>query len=246
MLLCVMTFGDLAEVVTVSYWKNVRKNLTSISFMTIGLSLIQVSIKQGLAEQALQRGLNTEKTTEKYDEHKNSISACTERMIYLPYFLQIYNKRHTSLRKQEFLINNNYTSETQLLQSNDKKLIKSYRQIIVNITAASIKWSTIEIVYDKNGRIITLDEYRRRRIQASVFTSFLSMIGVTFLAGGLFFAPSEEPLWQKFVKLFTYVMAIAVGAVFTVVKEYEKGAFETITKILDNLQTRIHKIMRNR
>jgi hypothetical protein len=51
------------------------------------------------------------------------------------------------------------------------------------------------------------------------------MVGVTFLTGGLFFTPSTEPLWQKFVKLFTYCIAIAMGAIFTVIKEYEKGAF---------------------
>lgn len=225
MLLCIMTFGDLGEVVTKEYWLNVSHNLTSISFMTIGLTLIQFSVKQGLAEQALQRGLNTENTTKKYDAHKELIASCNNIMIYLPYFLQVYNRRHTNLRKQEYLINNNYCSEAMLLKSNDKKVIKIYRRIIVNISAASIKWSTVEIIYDKNGRIITLDEHRKQRIKYSIFTSFISMIGVTFLAGGLFFAPSDEPLWQKFIKLFTYIMAIAIGAVFTVVKEYEKGAF---------------------
>lgn len=225
MLLCVMTFGDLGEIVTEEYWKSVRNNLTSIGFVTIGLTLIQFSIRQGLAEQALQRGLNTEKTTEKYNAHKDVIFSCNDKIIYLPYFLQIYNKRHTSLKKQEYLINNNYCSEASLLKSNDKRAIKRYRQINVNITAGSIKWSTVEVVYDKNGRIITLDEYRKRRIRHSLIVSFASMIGVTFLAGGLFFSPSTEPLWQKFVKLFTYIMAIAVGSIFTVVKEYEKGAF---------------------
>lgn len=224
-LLCIITFGDLGEIVTDEYWDNVGDNLTSISFVTIGLTLIQFSIRQGLAEQALQRGLNTEKTTEKYLAHKNIISSCNDRIIYLPYFLQIYNKRHTGLRKQEYLINNNYCSEASLLNSGDKRAIEKYRQINVNITAASIKWSTVEVIYDKNGRIITLDEYRKRRIRSSIIASFASMIGVTFLAGGLFFSPSAEPLWQKFVKLFTYIMAIAIGSVFTVVKEYEKGAF---------------------
>lgn len=225
LLLCVITFGDLGEVISTEYWQNVVENLTSISFMTIGLTLIQVSIKQGLAEQALQRGLNSEKTAETYEAHKSVIKQCNDRIIYLPYFLQIYNKRHTGLRRKEFLVNNGFVSEATLYASNDKKLIKKYRQILVNVTAASIKWSTVEIVYNKNGRITTLNEHRAQRIRASIVSSFVSMIGVTFLAGGLFFAPSEEPLWQKFVKLLTYIMAIAIGAVFTVVKEYEKGAF---------------------
>jgi hypothetical protein len=225
MLLCIITFGDLGDVVSAEYWQNVANNLTSISFMTIGLTLIQVSIKQGLAEQALQRGLNSSKTTEIYESHKNIIKECKDKIIYLPYFLQIYNKRHTGLRRREFLVNNGFSSEASLFSSGDKKLIGKYRQIIVNVTAPSIKWSTVEIVYNKEGRITTLNEHRAKRIRASIVGSFVSMIGVTFLAGGLFFAPSEEPIWQKFVKLLTYIMAIAIGAVFTVIKEYEKGAF---------------------
>lgn len=225
MLLCIITFGDLGEVVTADYWLNVANNLTSISFMTIGLTLIQVSIKQGLAEQALQRGLNSDKTAEVYEAHKNIIKTCNDKIIYLPYFLQIYNKRHTSLRRREFLVNNGYNSEAALYNSTDKRLIKKYRRIKINITAASIKWSTVDITYNKEGRIVTLNEHRIQRIRASIIGSFASMIGVTFLAGGLFFVPSAEPLWQKFVKLLTYIMAIAIGAVFTVVKEYEKGAF---------------------
>lgn len=224
MLLCIMTFGDLGEITTTVYWASVANNLTSIGFMTIGLTLIQFSIKQGLAEQALQRGLNTEKTTQKYNTHKEIIGECTERLIYLPYFLQIYNKRHTGLRKREFLVNNNFTSEASLYRSGNKKLIKLYKRIIVNVTSSSIKWSTVEIIYN-NGRIITLNEHRQRRVYRSVVGSFVSMIGVTFLTGGLFFSPSAEPLWQKFVKLFTYMMSIAIGAIFTVIKEYEKGAF---------------------
>ena len=225
MLLCIITFGDLGEIVTEEYWKNVGDNITSISFVSIGLTLVQVAMKQGLAEQALQRGLNTEKTTQKYEEHKDMIRSCNEKMIYLPYFLQIYNRRHTHLRKQEYLINNNYSSESTFMKSASSRAIKLYEKIIVNVTASSIKWSTLEISYNKEGRIITLDEYRKQRLVQSVILSFMCMIGVTFLAGGLFFSPSTEPLWQKFVKLFTYTLAILMTAIFTVVREYEKGAF---------------------
>jgi hypothetical protein len=208
--------------------------LTSISFVTLGLTLIQTTIRQGLAEQALQRGLNTENAVAKYEAHKEIIESCNERMIYLPYFLHAYNKRHTELRKRDFLINNNFRSEEHLYQSDKVRLINMYRKILVNITAASIKWSTSEIVYDKTGRIITLDEYRMRRIRNSVFVSLLSMLGVTFLATGLFFSPSTEPLWQKFVKLFTYILSIAISSIFSVVKEYEKGAF-TVPNELDEI-----------
>lgn len=224
-LLCIITFGDLGELFGEQYWENVKNNLTAIGFVSIGLTLIQVSIKQGLAEQALQRGLNTPRTTEKYDEHRKLIKDNTEKMIYLPYFLQIYNKRHTKLRKREFLVNNGFSTEQSLMTSGKKKLIHKYRIILTNVTAPSIKWSTITIQYDRYGRIITLDEYRRKRIAKAVVKSFIMMIGLTFLTWGLFFSPSDEPLWQKFVKLFTYIVSITIASIFVVVKEYEKGAF---------------------
>lgn len=224
-LLCIVTFGNLGDLVTDEYWRNVGHNLTAISFVSIGLTLIQVAIKQGLAEQALQRGLNTENTIVKYEEHKAHLKNNIDRMIYLPYFLQNYNKRHTALQKREFLINNNYASEDSLMASGNNKLIKRYNKIIVRITAASIKWSTTEIVYNKDGRILTLDEYRAKRMTKAVTGSLVALIGVTFLTGGLFFSASTEPLWQKFVRLFTYVVTIAITSVFSVVKEYEKGAF---------------------
>ena len=225
LLLCIITFGDLGEIVTQAYWSNVLRNLTSISFMTVGLTLIQMVIKQGLAEQALQRGLNTELTTEKYKEHKLLIKDNRDKALYLPYFLQIYNKRHTDLQKREFLINNGYRSEASLFASEQKHLIAKYNKIRITITPTNIKWSTVEVLYDKYGRIITLDEYRRKRLISGIVSSLLSMVGVTFLTGGLFFSAGQTPLWQKFVKLACYILCIAIGGIFTVIKEYEKGAF---------------------
>ena len=46
-----------------------------------------------------------------------------------------------------------FLSEEALLASDNKKLIKSYSKIQTNITVDSIKWSTTEIIYTKNGRI---------------------------------------------------------------------------------------------
>lgn len=224
-LLCIVTFGDLGEIFSDSYWENVRENLLGISFVSIGLTFIQTSIRQGVAEQALQKGLNTERTTQKYEEHRDIIKRNNDRQIYLPYFLQVYNKKHTKLRRQEYLVNNNYCSQKNLYATGTRKLIRGYERIRVHVTVPSIKWSTIDVVYDKNGRIITLDEYRRQRAKKSLISSFIAMIGTTFVAGGLFFSPSEEPLWQKFVKLFAYCLAIGMSVIFTVVKEYEKGAF---------------------
>lgn len=224
-LLCIVTFGDLGEIFSDAYWENVRQNLLGISFVSIGLTFIQTSIRQGVAEQALQKGLNTERTTQKYEEHRAIIKENNDKQIYLPYFLQIYNKKHTKLRKQEYLVNNNYCSAKTLYASGKQRLIDGYEKIRVHITVPSIKWSTIDVIYDKNGRIITLDEYRKQRAKKSLISSFIAMIGTTFVAGGLFFSPSGEPLWQKFVKLFAYCLAIGISAIFTVVKEYEKGAF---------------------
>lgn len=224
-LLCIVTFGNLEELFGPRYWASVRENITAISFVSIGLTFIQTSIRQGIAEQALQRGLNTELTTRKYQEHRDIIKANNDKMIYLPYFLQIYNKRHTKLRKREYLVNNNYSSEKTLRQDGKARVIKGYEKILVHVTVPSIKWSSVDVIYDKNGQIITLDEYRKRRTRSSIITSFVCMMGATFLAAGLFFSETDEPLWQKFVKLFTYCLVIAISSIFTVVKEYEKGAF---------------------
>ena len=57
-LLCIITFGDLGDFMTEEYWRNVRDNLMAIGYMSIALTLIQTVIRQGIAEQALQKGLN--------------------------------------------------------------------------------------------------------------------------------------------------------------------------------------------
>lgn len=227
LLLCVVTFGDLGEFMTENYWKNVVGNLTSIGFLSLALTLIQISIKQGLAEQALQSGLNTEHTTKKYDEHKALIVKNTERTMFLPYFLETYNKRHTILKKREFLIDNNFTSEKALFADvkKNKKLITKYNDIKILITAGRIKWATTDITYNKYGQILTLQEHRANRIGKAMIMSVVFMLGVTLLTRGLFFDGASEPIWQKFVKLGTYILCIAMGSIFNIIKEYEKGAF---------------------
>lgn len=224
-LLCIMTFGNIGEITSEEYWQNVRDNLTSIGFMSICLTLVQTSIRQGLAEQALQRGLNTENTQNKYKDHRQLIKEATSKMVYLPYFLQIYNKRHTKIKKHEFLVNNNYVSESVLRRTASKKVIRKYDKILVQITASRIKWATTDVVYNKYGQIVSLQEHRQKRIINAVLTSLVFMIAVTFITRGLFFTPSSEPLWQKFVKLFSYVFVIAISSSLAVIKEYEKGAF---------------------
>jgi hypothetical protein len=225
LLLCIATFGNLGEFMTDVYWENVKNNITSIGFLTIALTLIQVSIKQGLAEQALQSGLNTENTTEKYKVHKELIAKNAERMIYLPYFLQIYNKLNTVLKKREFLIDNNFSSERMLLNSGKKSLIRKYNSIKILITPSRIKWATTDIMYNKQGQIITLQEHRAKRIGYAVCKSILFMLGMTLLTRGLFFDASTEPMWQKLIKLATYILSIGVSSIFSIIKEYEKGAF---------------------
>jgi hypothetical protein len=224
-LLCILTFGDLGEVLTEQYWQNVYHNLTSIGFMSISLTMIQVSIKQGISEQALQKGLNTENTTNKYKEHRQLIKDNNERMVFMPYFLSIYNERHTLLKKREFLIDNNYSSEKALYESGRKRLIRKYEKIRVYLTVSRIKWATTDIVYNKYGQIITLAEHRTKRALRGIVMGFISMIGVTLLARGLFFEETEVALWQKIIKLLTYIVVIAITSVLSIIKEYEKGAF---------------------
>lgn len=226
LLLCILTFGDLGEFMTEQYWKNVRDNIMAISYMTIALTLIQTVMKQGMGEQALQRGLNTKPTEEKYNEHKNIVKECTDRIVYMPYFLQLYNDRQTEIRKREFLINNNFRSEKSLYASGRKSLIRKYNSIHTHITVGSIKWATTEISYDKNGRIVPLSAYKRNQLIQNVASSLLLMVATAFLTKGLFFETSTDvPLWQKFVKLLTYIVTISIGSILTIIKNYEKGAF---------------------
>ena len=233
-LLCIITFGDLGDFMTEEYWRNVRDNLMAIGYMSIALTLIQTVIRQGIAEQALQKGLNTDETTKKYEEHRELIKSCTERLIYMPYFLQIYNDRQTKMRKREFLVSNNFTSEKTLYASNKQRLIKKYERIRTYITMGSIKWATTEIVYDKQGRIVTLSTYKRNQLIKSIITSLFMMVAVSFLTKGLFFNPYDTiPIWQKFVKLFTYIVAIAIGSVLGVIKNYEKGAFSVPNELAE-------------
>ena len=65
LLLVVVTFGDMGELFTEKYWRSVGGNITSIGAVTLGLVLIQYSIKQGVSEQALSTGLNQPRTVEK-------------------------------------------------------------------------------------------------------------------------------------------------------------------------------------
>ena len=224
-LLCIVTFGNIGELMTDLYWISVKENLTSIGFVSLSLTMIQTVIRQGLAEQALQRGLNTERTLSVYEKHRDLIKSATSKMVYLPYFLRVYNRRHTQLRKREFLINNNYSTEKDLLLSKNEKLIKEYEKIRVNLTVSRIKWTTTEIVYNEDGQIMTLQEHRKKRIRNSTIASFVLMIAMSFLTKGLFFSPSSEPFWQKLIKLFVYMISIAIGSILGVVNEYEKGAF---------------------
>lgn len=224
-ILCIITFGDIGTIATDAYWKNVYENLMSISFMSIGLSLVQLVVKQGISEQALQKGINTEITRAKYEEHKQKILSCNDRMIYLPYFLQVYNARNTKILRQDFLVNNSFSTEQALYQSARKTLIKKYEKIKVNMMPSKIKWSTTEIVYNKQGHIQTLKEYRTKRLILAFVKSVVFMLGMTLFAQGLFFETSGEPIWQKFVKLGGYVFVIIISSIFDVTKEYEKGAF---------------------
>jgi hypothetical protein len=224
-LLVILTFGDMGELLTEEYWKNVGGNFSSISALTIGLVLIQTSIKQGISEQALSAGLNTTNTTEKYKEHKKLVKENQERHVYLPYFLAIRNKRETRRRKREFLVDNNFTSEKMLRASGKKKLIKAYDAIQTNITVDSIKWSTTEIVYNKNGRIEKLETYRKKRLVRGIILGIIFMLATTFITGGLFLDKAQIPFWQKIVKLVTYLITISLSVIFDIGKNYEKGAF---------------------
>lgn len=266
-LLVILTYGEIGELFTEQYWKNVGGNLTSIGALAIGLSLTQWAIKQGITEQALQTGLNKKRfltiidndgaekiktddkgnplidplcTPAKYEEHRELLLKNREREVYLVYFLAIYNKLETERRKLEFLVENKFSSEKALYayrprwwQFKNKRFIKQYRKIRTNITCDSLKWSTTEIQYDKAGKIRKLDWFRRKRAMRGLIFSALTMIGVAFIAGGLFTDMAEISLWQKTVKLFTYIFVMALTVIFGIIKNYEKGAFGVANELTE-------------
>lgn len=224
-LITILTLGDIGEILTDAYWENVRDNLTSIGYTTIALTVLLVIVKQGIGEQALQKGMNTEKTTQKYEEHRELILSVQERLIYLPYFLQIRNQRETNLKRREFIMNNGFTSEKGLYESGKKKLIKKYELTKVHITTTNIKWATTTIKYDKQGNIETLSQHRIKRAIIGTIQGIIAMLATTLIVDGLFFNPSGQPIWQKLVRLLSYVLTIAIGSILCIVSEYEKGAF---------------------
>ena len=224
-LLCVLVFGDLGEIMTEKYWENVLKNLTGLGFMSVALTMIQVSIKQGVSEQALQKGLNSENTTAKYTEHRKLIKDNTERHIYLPYFLSIYNERNTLLKKREFLVDNNFKTEQALFLSKNWRLIRKYKSIRVYLTASRIKWATTDIIYNKYGQIITLAEHRARRTIRGIVMGLIFMIGVTLLTNGLFAEETTVKWYEKLITLGTFIVVISITSVLSIIREYEKGAF---------------------
>ena len=224
-ILTIMTFGDIAKIMTADYWRNVLHNIAGISAVSIGLVLVQYTIKQGISEQALSIGLNTEETKKRYDTHNAIVKKNAERNVYLPYFLDEYNRRETKRRRQEFLVNNNFSTETKLYTSGDKKLIKLYHKIHTCINAASIKWSSTEIVYKKDGNIETLPEYRLRRARSGIIKAFLMFGGTSLITTGLVADNLQTSIWDKIIQLGVYVLVIASSVIFAVGKNYEKGAF---------------------
>ena len=224
-ILTIMIFGDVTKIMTAEYWDNVKNNIAGISALSIGLVLVQYTIKQGISEQSLLIGLNTDNTKNKYNEHSELVKKNTERSVYLPYFLKEYNRRDTKRRRQEFLVNNNYSTEAKLFLSKNKKLIKTYRKIHTCIDAASIKWSSTEIVYKKDGKIEKLDEYRARRARSGIFKALVFFMGSSLITTGIVADNLQTSFLDKFLQLLFYVLIITATVIFSVGKNYEKGKF---------------------
>lgn len=224
-ILVMLTFGDIANILMEEYWRNVAENIAGISALSIGLTLVQYTIKQGISEQALSIGLNTENTKKKYNEHNELVKSNTNKSVFLPYFLDEYNRRETKRRRQEFLVNNNFSTEARLIASGNKKLIKAYNKIYTCIDAASIKWSSTEIVYKKNGKIEQLHEYRIRRARTGIIKALIMFLGTSLVTTGIIAENLQTSLMDKCIQLLVYVLVIAASVIFDVGKNYEKGAF---------------------
>ncbi len=134
-LLVILTYGNLAEINTIEYWQNVTKNIAGIGLLSIGLSMTQLTIKQGVAEQALRSGLNKKLylkkvdsqgndipildaenrrildpacTPARFNEHYALLEKCRTRDKFLPFYLAEYNRRETIRRKEDFLLENEF------------------------------------------------------------------------------------------------------------------------------------------
>jgi hypothetical protein len=224
-ILTIMTFGDIAKILTEEYWHNVWKNITGISAISIGLVFVQYTIKQGISEQALSIGLNTENTMKMYALHNEIVKRNVDRSLYLPYFLDEYNRRETKRRRQQFLVDNHFKSEAQLYKSGNKKLIRLYNEIHTCIKESKIKWSSTEIVYKKDGNIETLPEYRARRARAGIVMAFFGLFGAALIATGISAESMATSIGSKLIQLGFYVLMIFATVIFDVGKNYEKGAF---------------------
>jgi hypothetical protein len=221
----ILIYGGLSDIDGAHYWVNVYNNLTQIGLNSIAATLLQVLIKQGLAEQALQKGINTEDTILKYEEHRDIRQRLFAKEKYLPYFLIEKNERETKHAKQEFIVNKGFKNEKHFYETASPRVIKKYDKIMIKWRASSIKWTSAKIEYDKFGRIITLPEHRQHRALKGVIYSAFFMILLTFLARDLFVSFDWSKFWVKTILLFGYAIVMAATVTFDLISEYEYGKF---------------------
>lgn len=239
LLLVLLMFGNPLEINTVEYWQSVYNNIMSLSLLAFGLVLVNTTIKQGISEQALSTGLNTEETTKKFQEHKALIKQGFSKQKHLQKFLKEYNNRETEIKRQEFLIDNDINEavfkKTKLTRK-EKRLKRKYFKIKTIVTPSSIKWATTTIIYDKKGRIQTLNKYRLHRAIKGVILGTFTMFGMTLIARGLFMEVEKINWLAQLLQLVVYILTIAITAIFDVIKNYEKGAFG-VPNELDEINT---------
>lgn len=239
-ILVILLYGNPIEINTAEYWINVKNNIMSISILGFGLVLVNSAIKQGISEQALSTGLNTENTTNKFLEHKELIKKGVNRDVQLSEFLKMFNERETKIRRQEFLLSNNIDSDEVFkkpkLTFKEKRLKRKYFKIKTLVTPSSIKWATTTITYDKRGRLETLGNYRTKRAIKGLLTGTIVMFGMTLVARGLFLDVHQINWLAQTMQLFMYILTISITSIFDVIKNYEKGAFG-VPNELDEINT---------
>jgi hypothetical protein len=191
-------------------------------------------VKQGIKEQALSKGLNTDETIKAYNDHKAIRGRAREKELYLVYFLSERNARQTKYKRREFLGYNNFTTEELFMKNASPKMKRKYLRICVLLREQDIKWASTGVVYDKYGRIEKLVEHRRKRLIKDIVLSLLLTVVMTIFVSELIATFTFDNWVTKMIDLFTYGLVIAITSILGVSGEYEHGRF-TIPNNLEEI-----------
>ena len=239
-IIIILTYCNILEINTARYRANVWSNLINISLMSAALTFIQVAVRQGICEQFLTSGMNTENTIAKYGEHKEVLERLKFKNIFMPFFLRERNARMTRIKKSEYLASQTDKSGNIFLREADfyarakKSKVRKYNSLRVCWTPDDLRWTSTQIEYDKENRIIKLPKHRIIRARNGILTAIASMLVIILIAKNLFDDFTWNNFSQQTVQIVLYAITIAITTLFPAAAEYEYGKF-TMPNILDEI-----------